>query len=578
MKFSIFFGAAAAARISREGHGVGLSAQVTVSADGSLSKTLARAAEDTRTRRQRLAMLQARAEEMAHTKLSPDAQGVIGDVLLPTLKDDIESAVLREFTTTQELLSSKVAGLQSKNSEAEKALGVAVTQDKALDQCRTEEQNLMRDLEKCVAERDAKIKSDAEACEQQREAAVDACAARDDAANIELSALCIETKCNLADGNSCGVNGYRTIMEGVAATVAEKERVFNEKSTLCSKAQDDAAATCAAAEQYSSSDSCASKREVLGSKTSSCDQSSESASIAICSFGSDLQSKCADLSEVHELIAEIKGSSREDSLSEPDRQAEWAAVQRLTCLLEALRDDGDLSTEATAACAADRKYPKTFDYMSEAIAAITCDQKSFSFSGYSWIMGPTADECCRSAASLPFTAGADQPAFPVCGENPNTELLIGEGSDLVQGTSLGEVQASQNYEVSFVVTPHKTREGWSNLIHFTQTGKNCCDEGDRMPAVWFFTQSTRLHIRSGRADGGNDGCDPTEQLPLGKATKIDIRVAEGKMQVFYAGSKVCETSTYASPTVPTGAMVAYAADPWHNPALAIVSHLTYTRL
>mmetsp|Transcript_32194 Transcript_32194/g.78578 ORF Transcript_32194/g.78578 Transcript_32194/m.78578 type:complete len:579 (+) Transcript_32194:77-1813(+) len=578
MKFSIFFGAAAAARISREGHGVGLSAQVTVSADGSLSKTLARAAEDTRTRRQRLAMLQARAEEMAHTKLSPDAQGVIGDVLLPTLKDDIESAVLREFTTTQELLSSKVAGLQSKNSEAEKALGVAVTQDKALDQCRTEEQNLMRDLEKCVAERDAKIKSDAEACEQQREAAVDACAARDDAANIELSALCIETKCNLADGNSCGVNGYRTIMEGVAATVAEKERVFNEKSTLCSKAQDDAAATCAAAEQYSSSDSCASKREVLGSKTSSCDQSSESASIAICSFGSDLQSKCADLSEVHELIAEIKGSSREDSLSEPDRQAEWAAVQRLTCLLEALRDDGDLSTEATAACAADRKYPKTFDYMSEAIAAITCDQKSFSFSGYSWIMGPTADECCRSAASLPFTAGADQPAFPVCGENPNTELLIGEGSELVKGTSVGEVQASENFEVSFVVTPHGTREGWANLIHFTQTGGNCCNEGDRMPAAWFSTGTTRLYVRSGRKGSGNDGCDPTQQLPIGKATKVDVRVADGKMQVFYDGSKACEKNTFGSPTMPSGTMVAYASDPWYNPALVTLSHLSYTRL
>mmetsp|Transcript_43317 Transcript_43317/g.114195 ORF Transcript_43317/g.114195 Transcript_43317/m.114195 type:complete len:118 (-) Transcript_43317:199-552(-) len=104
--------------------------------------------------------------------------------------------------------------------------------------------------------------------------------------------------------------------------------------------------------------------------------------------------------------------------------------------------------------------------MTEAIHAITCDPTSFSFSGYSWTMGPTADECLRNAASLPFTVAADQPPFPVCGENTDTELLIGEGFELVQGTSLGEVNASKHFEVSFVVTPHGTREGWSGDVRF----------------------------------------------------------------------------------------------------------------
>mmetsp|Transcript_36923 Transcript_36923/g.88919 ORF Transcript_36923/g.88919 Transcript_36923/m.88919 type:complete len:217 (+) Transcript_36923:918-1568(+) len=216
--------------------------------------------------------------------------------------------------------------------------------------------------------------------------------------------------------------------------------------------------------------------------------------------------------------------------------------------------------------------------MTEAIDAITCDQTSFSFSGYSWTMGPTADECLRNAASLPFTVAADQPPFPVCGENTDTELLIGEGFELVQGTSLGEVNASKHFEVSFVVTPHGTREGWSNLIHFTSTGNNCCEEGDRVPAVHVFNQSTRLHIRSDRLGVATDGCDPIEQLPIGNATKVDIRVADGKLQVFYDSIEVCNTSAYASPTVPNETVVVYASDPWHNPALANVSHLTYTRL
>jgi hypothetical protein len=436
----------------------------------------------------------------------------------------------------------------------------------------------MQNLETCVADREAKIQSDAATCSSKRQAAEEACGARDEAADIELPSLCIETKCNLASGSSCSVTEYKTIMDGVVATVAEKERVYNQKVAQCSTAQDEAARLCAAAEDYAKTDSCSSSREVLSAKSSTCEHTSESASVAICSFGGQVQTKCADLSAIHDLVTEIKSSSREDSLSEPDRQAEWAAIQRLSCLLEALRDDGDLSTEASQKCADSRPYPKTFDYLDARIAELACDQTSFSFSGYSWIMGETADQCVRSATSLEFTAAADKAPFALCGENTDSELVIGEGIKLVKNTKAGEVQASQNFEVSFVVTPHGTVSGWSNIIHFTQTGKNCCDEGDRMPAVWFYSSTTKLHIRSGRQGGGNDGCDPTDQLPIGQATKVDIRVQGGKMQVFYSGNKVCETSSYSSPTAPSGTMVAWAADPWHTASDATLAHLSYTRL
>jgi hypothetical protein len=463
----------------------------------------------------------------------------------------------------------------------------------------------------------------------------------------------------------------------MVAEVADKERIYNVKVAACAAAQTEAADVCAAAEQYASSDSCLPKREVLSSKTAACDTASASASIAICSFGDQLQTKCGDLTEVEALVAKIRASNRQDDYSEPDRQAEWAAIQRLKCLLEALRDDGDMSTSATQTCADSRPYPKTFDYLDARIAGLACNHPSFSFSGYSWIMGQTADQCVRSEASLEFTAAADKAPFALCdqsqtcaftvtsndptyvfngayvrtlethngqplyasandpllvwqynggswdmcrrpaptGPSPcagsqgrggntgnvlqegsifcwgcaqmprlesctssSTELLIGEGKKLVANTNAGEVQASQNYEVSFLLTPHGTLSGWTNIIHFTQTGKNCCDEGDRMPAVWFYSSTTKLHIRSGRQGGGNDGCDPTDQLPIGQATKVDIRVEGGKMQVFFSGNKVCETNTYSSPTSPSGTMVAWAGDPWHPASDATLAHLSYTRL
>jgi hypothetical protein len=188
-------------------------------------------------------------------------------------------------------------------------------------------------------------------------------------------------------------------------------------------------------------------------------------------------------------------------------------------------------------------------------------------------------------SSCTLRASEDYKASPSNEDSYKMEVssvpeLIGAGGLLVKNTKVGEVQASKNYEVSFVLTPHHTLSGWTNIFHFTQTGNNCCNQGDRIPAVWFFSDTTRLHVRSSQQSNGNGGCDTNDQLPIGQATKVDIRVENDKLQVFFGGNLACETNPFSSPTdfsVPQTLQV-WASDPWYTASGATLSHLTYKSL
>ena len=97
-----------------------------------------------------------------------------------------------------------------------------------------------------------------------------------------------------------------------------------------------------------------------------------------------------------------------------------------------------------------------------------------------------------------------------------------------------------DYRVQFSVTPdsgvltNTERSGaWGSLFHFTATGANCCEYGDRVPAVWFYPQSRRLHIVHGQKDSGNNHCSPEEQIPAGVATSVRIDIRQTHVEVWY---------------------------------------------
>mmetsp|Transcript_252 Transcript_252/g.560 ORF Transcript_252/g.560 Transcript_252/m.560 type:complete len:575 (+) Transcript_252:64-1788(+) len=539
------------------------------------------------TRQVRLAQLESQAKSMIGTKLSPDAKSVINDVLLPTIEGEIETAISREFDTVQEHLTELVDALDAKTKQAVTSKGVADTQDSQLDYCRSNEKTALDQYESCETERASKIASDAQHCQAKRDAAAHVCAEKDAAADLTFTDLCAPKTCNLANGDTCGMEEFTKAVEGMNAMVKQKQNDYIAKIQLCNAADQEAADVCAAAEEFAASDSCKEQREQAHHQQTQCESEYGQAKVAICSFGTALQDKCVDLSEVRSLIAKIKASDRTDSLSESDRQHEWQAVQRLSCLLKALRDEGDLSQEAAATCAASRPYPHTFDYLDARIAELTtaenftCDETSMTFSGYWWSVGDTSSDFAQIASHPALSLQPGTPAFSICGGftvNPDELELVGSPAVVTENKKLAEIHVSQDYEVSFVIKPDGVGPNWRNVIHFT-VGENHGAEGDRVPAVWFYSDATKLHIKSTRKSDVNDGCDPEQHLPMHQETTVTIRVAGGEMNVLFDGTNVCKNTNYGDASVVTKPVTVYAADPWYpNVPDATVGNLVYRRL
>ena len=145
------------------------------------------------------------------------------------------------------------------------------------------------------------------------------------------------------------------------------------------------------------------------------------------------------------------------------------------------------------------------------------------------------------------------------------QLVNGDGS---VGREMASIDIPLDFDLSFVVNPAGSVGGWGNIIHITADGGNCCNYGQRIPAVWFYPGNLRLHIRDGSTANGNDGCDPEEQLPIGEDTTVRLEVRANNLEVFYNDESKCigaraERTTFANARV-------FMPDPWHDAADATI--------
>ena len=121
------------------------------------------------------------------------------------------------------------------------------------------------------------------------------------------------------------------------------------------------------------------------------------------------------------------------------------------------------------------------------------------------------------------------------------EDLDGGGSGGMHATTFIPL----DYSVEFTLLPTDTTEsGWSSIFHFSATGANCCDYGDRVPGVWFYPGGDdticargncpghRLHVVHGSAQSGNDHCSPEEELPSNIPTIVRIDIRDTHVEVF----------------------------------------------
>ena len=134
---------------------------------------------------------------------------------------------------------------------------------------------------------------------------------------------------------------------------------------------------------------------------------------------------------------------------------------------------------------------------------------------------------------------------------------------------------TKSYTVKFQIKPTGTVGGWSNILHMTANDNNCCNYGDRNPAVFVHGSSTKLHICSSVSNNGNHCVNPPTALPINTWTAVEItQRPEGNSFRYQVkvGGKVYGNLINTLPKEFTNVKV-YSADNWYIEAKAVIRNL-----
>lgn len=143
------------------------------------------------------------------------------------------------------------------------------------------------------------------------------------------------------------------------------------------------------------------------------------------------------------------------------------------------------------------------------------------------------------------------------------------------GRNVGTVETNGNYRLTMTITPRGTVGNWSNIVHFTKSGRDCCTAGDRMPAIWFFPGNLRLHVRVGDTRDGNWGIDSSRALPLNTPTDFTLECNGSTVRVQIGSEIINATQPNARPT---GTATVFMSDSFYPAANCNITNFRFTPL
>ena len=155
-------------------------------------------------------------------------------------------------------------------------------------------------------------------------------------------------------------------------------------------------------------------------------------------------------------------------------------------------------------------------------------------------------------------------------------LLPGNVS-IQKGNKIGNLNHNGDYDLSFKINVNGVVGNWGSILHFTKSGKDCCNLGDRGPGIWFFPGTTKLYIILGDSTQGGDwGLRQFDiVLPMGKESTFKL-TCKGKSITLVVNSQ--EYRTTQPGQRPTGVFDVYSADPWYDAANANLKDLCFSTI
>ena len=90
-----------------------------------------------------------------------------------------------------------------------------------------------------------------------------------------------------------------------------------------------------------------------------------------------------------------------------------------------------------------------------------------------------------SHASYSSYSGQGPPSANTQGSAGETYFIRDSMRQLSQGMAHESVALTLDYAIQFDIVPGpQLVTAWSSIVHFTATGSNCCEYGDRVPGIW----------------------------------------------------------------------------------------------
>jgi len=152
-------------------------------------------------------------------------------------------------------------------------------------------------------------------------------------------------------------------------------------------------------------------------------------------------------------------------------------------------------------------------------------------------------------------------------------IKLNGGNNVTTWSNLN-ISSNSNMSISFTINIANVNSNWRNIFHVTSTNNNCCNIGDRVPAIWITAGGQSLHIAHSITNNGNATFN-SNAIPLNTNTKVDIVWKDQNVKIYFNGLLNSQYN-YPAPLVQTnGSASIYSADPWHSVGGFMIQDLTF---
>lgn len=175
-------------------------------------------------------------------------------------------------------------------------------------------------------------------------------------------------------------------------------------------------------------------------------------------------------------------------------------------------------------------------------------------------------------STLPGAGNVAVPASGLC--VPTT--IISQVTGPMASKNYGQFTFKTNTTITFTIRPTALETtNWASLFAFSKTLTDDLNQtGSRMPGVWFFPNSTRLHV-SFIAGGQNVAVDTTNPIPLNQDTNVTLKMTQNSCTVTCTGGlNETQTRTFQSP-LPSGLCSLYVVRGAYPSFKGVLTNLSY---